>query len=54
MKQARNYLIELYDDYRNNYLTVAVFAEHHGLLEVEAAFLIDLARRVAGHPHPEA
>lgn len=41
-------------DWRNNYLTVEVFAEHHGLTTGEACTLLDLARDVNRHEHPEA
>ena len=54
MKQARDYLTELYFDYVNNYLTIELFAEHNGLYKEEAEKLIDLARAVACVKHPEA
>lgn len=53
-RPAREYLLDLYLDWRNNYLTVEVFAEHHGLTTGEACTLIDLARDVNRHEHPEA
>lgn len=53
-KSARDWLVALYLDWRNNYLTVAKFAEHNGLTEDEAETLIDLARLVFSHNHPEA
>ena len=46
MKTARTMLIELYLDWYNNYLTVAKFAEHHGLTENQATDLLELAKRV--------
>lgn len=54
MKTARDFLCDLYCDYRNNYLTVARFSEHNGLLEKEGEALIALARDVFNHEHPEA
>lgn len=51
---ARDTLIALYMDWRNNYLSVALFAEHHGLTVEEANKLLDLALAVASHDHPEA
>lgn len=53
-KPAREYLLDLYLDWRNNYLTVEVFSEHHGLTTGEACTLLDLARDVNRHEHPEA
>lgn len=50
----RDILINAYLDYWNNYLTVAKYAEHNGLTENEAKTLIDLARQVFNHPHPES
>ena len=52
--QYRDTLTAIYRDYANDYLTVETFAEHNGLLVNEAQILIDLARSVAAHPHPEA
>lgn len=52
-KHARNYLIELYFDYVNNYLTIELFAEHNGLRVDEAISLIKLAREIACTKHPE-
>ena len=51
---ARSYLVELYLAWRNDYLTVEKFAEHNGLTDEEGRTLIDLAREVNRHPHPEA
>lgn len=39
--------------YVNNYLTMELFAEHHGLYKDEAGKLIELARAVACVNHPE-
>jgi hypothetical protein len=41
---SRTHLIEQYLDYRNNYLTVALFAEHQGMTEQQGKTLIDLGR----------
>lgn len=42
MKQANSYLRELYLDYFNNYLTVALFAEHNELTTDQAKQLLDI------------
>lgn len=54
MKQLRDVLIEIYEGYRNDYLSVKVFAEHNGLTYGEGQRLIDLAREVVSHQHPDA
>jgi hypothetical protein len=53
-QNARDYLLDLLDDYRNNYLTIEKFAEHNGLHSGEARELIALAVNIASHDHPEA
>lgn len=53
-QQARDYLIDLYLDRFNNYLTTELFAEHNGLTDSEALDLLVLARKVYNHKHPEA
>lgn len=53
MKQARTYLNELYEDYINNYLTVAKFAEHNGLHMHEANKLIQLMKITYATKHPD-
>jgi len=50
----REQLIEVYLDWRNNYLSVELFAEHHGLTDKQATVLIELAREVFNSKHPEA
>ena len=50
---ASDYLKQVYEDYRNNYLTVAVFSEHNGLTEEHGQVLINLARNVYNSKHPE-
>ncbi len=54
MKQARDYLIEAYLDYRNNYLTVEKFAEHNGLTTAQGEAFVTLAKAVFESNHPEA
>jgi hypothetical protein len=46
---AYDYLIKLYLDYTNNYLTLAKFAEHHCISEVDARKLIDLGKSYNEH-----
>jgi len=41
---TRNYLIEQYLDFRNNYLTIDTFADHQGMTNEQAKALIDLGR----------
>jgi hypothetical protein len=53
MRELRDVLIDVYDDWRNNYLTIEKFAEHNGLLPSEAETLINLCREVVKHEHPE-
>lgn len=45
MKTFRTELKELYLDWKNNWLTVDKFAEHHGLYSDDMDNLIDLGRR---------
>lgn len=52
--EFRDILINVYLDWRNNYLTIDKYAEHNGLLINEARTLIDLSKDVFYHPHPEA
>lgn len=51
--QCREQLIEVYLDWKNNYLTPDAFAADNGLTVVQALTLISLAREVANTPHPE-
>lgn len=53
-KQMRDVLVEVYLDWRNNYLTVEKFAEHNGLTKQQASALLELAYDVFDSPHPEA
>lgn len=41
---TREFLIGEYLDFKNNYLTPALFAEHRGMTEAEGQALIDLGR----------
>lgn len=49
----RQKLIEAYLDWFNNYLTVALFAEHNGLTENQAMKFIELGKELHETPHPE-
>lgn len=53
-QNARDYLSALYLDWRNNYLSVEVFAEHNGLTTEQAAALLAVARSVHDTQHPDA
>ena len=50
----RESLAAVYLDYRNNYLSVDLFAEHHGLTPDEARALLLLAESCLTNPHPDA
>lgn len=50
----REKLIEVYLDWRNNFLTVGRFAEYYGLYKSEAEMLIALAKSCHDNVHPEA
>ena len=54
MQNARDYLTTVYLDWVNNYLTMGVFAEHHGLTFSQAADLIKLAKEIHNSKHPDA
>lgn len=51
---SRALLIDIADDFQNNYLTPARYAERNGLTESQAIALLELAREVRNAPHPEA
>jgi hypothetical protein len=51
---ARQYLIDLYLDWRNNWLSIEAFSEHHGLTSRDASELIAMGRQLAYSPHPES
>jgi hypothetical protein len=50
----RDELIKVYLDWKNNFLTIAGFAEHYGLHDNEAHALINLSRHCFENPHPDA
>ena len=50
----RNQLIAMYLDYRNNYVTVARWAEACGLTEQEGADLLTILRSIFNGQHPDA
>lgn len=50
----RDILIDAYLDYRNNYLTIDLWAEHNGLTQTQGEQLYWLAREVFESQHPEA
>lgn len=49
---ARTILSNIYLDWRNNYLTIEVFAEHNELTVEDASDLITLAREVFNSKNP--
>jgi hypothetical protein len=51
---ARFQLINIWQDYWNNYLTIERYAECHHITVEQARTLIDLARTVNDSIHPEA
>lgn len=51
---ARQILIDLYESYLNDYLTVEKFSEDNGLTSEQGQALTALARSVWNSPHPEA
>lgn len=54
MKTVRELLIEIDRDWTNNYITIAVFAEHNGLTTIQAIKVLELARSVSNSTHPDA
>lgn len=50
--QTRDFLIAEYLDFKNNYLTPALFAEHRELTEEQGQALIDLCRAVFTSKNP--
>lgn len=50
----RDILKNVYLDFVNNYLTIAKYAEHNGLTNIQAVLLYDLAKDVYESEHPEA
>ena len=51
---ARQQLIEMYLDWKNNYVSLGTYAMDNGLSINEAMILINLGRSVFEHKHPEA
>ena len=51
---ARAQLCAIYLQWRNDFVTVARFAEYHGITDAQAADLINLARDIFNTDHPEA
>lgn len=54
MKQLREVLIDVYLDFRNDYLTIEKYAEHNGLAPIDASVLLKLAKDVFDKPHSES
>jgi len=50
---SREKLADIYLDWVTNYLTIELFAEHHGLFPKEAKRLIELGRDCFHIDHPE-
>ena len=53
MQQIRDYMIEVYLDRVNNYLTIEKFAEHNGLTNEQAKQFLGLAQSIFDSKHPE-
>lgn len=51
---TRHYLIDQYLDFKNNYLSPDLFAEHRGIDVEQAKALIDIGRDLFNTKHPEA
>jgi len=51
---TRHYLIDQYLDYKNNYLSPDLFAEHRGIDVEQAKALIDIGRDLFNTKHIEA
>lgn len=51
---TREKLLNEYLDYRYNYLSVEVFAEHRGLTVTEAEILLALSKSCFTNNHPES
>lgn len=51
---ARDQLRAIYLQWVNDFLSVARFAEYHGITDAQAADLITLARDIFNTDHPEA
>lgn len=51
---TRDYLINEYLDFKNNYLSPSLFAEHRGMTEEQGKSLIDLGRALFNSKHIDA
>ena len=51
---TREQLAAVWLEWRNDYLSLDLFAEHKGLYPAEAAALLMLAEQCQQRPHPEA
>ncbi len=51
---AREQLKAIYLQWVNDFLSVARFAEYHGITDAQAADLITLARDIFNTDHPES
>lgn len=49
---ARDFLINEYLDWRNNYLTYEKFAEHREITKEQGEALIKLAKAIFNSPNP--
>jgi hypothetical protein len=49
----REQLSKWFLDYMNNFCTVAGFAEHYGISEIQAKQVLELGRAIHNSPHPE-
>lgn len=54
MRELRSVLNDYYLEWRNNYLTPEIFAEHNGLTLEQALSLLEVMKEVFYSPHPEA
>lgn len=50
----RETLVQWYLEFVNDFITVARFAEHHGISPRQAANLIRLGKAIHETPHPES
>jgi hypothetical protein len=50
----RDYLVNQYTDFVNNYLTVELWAEHNGITIPDAVQILALALKLSKENHPEA
>ena len=48
---TRDYLISEYLDFKNNYLSPSLFAEHRGMTEEQGKSLIELGRELFNSKH---